>query len=216
MSTTASVEHYIQAISEPELPNMFNPWSQNCNCDLHEDAYLQRRQRLKEHMSTAGIRYVLCGEAVGYAGAVHSGIPFTSERLLVQGAIPRVTDCLHGRLTTRKLPFSEPSATIVWSKLYELGIAEQTILTNSVPWHPVGKTGPHSNRTPTESEKEAGLAMLPLMLDIYPNAIIVAVGNIASENLTAIGIEHHKVRHPANGGATAFRDGLQHITSGRQ
>lgn len=200
-----SVLNFIAAVSEPRLPGMFNPWGEECPTEIDAGGYTARQHRLAIHMRRTP-RVVLIGEAPGYQGCRYSGLAFTSERLLHQGAIPGLG--VVPRITTRPSPWSEPSATIVWGSLYALGLAEDTVLFNAVPWHPMGKGGAHSNRTPTHSEIDAGAPFLQQFLSIYPGIPVVALGNTAAGLLERIGVDASTVRHPANGGATKFRSGM--------
>lgn len=202
------ISEFIAAVSKPQLEGMFNPWSQACPTERDPTGYLARRERFRAHMNSDA-KVVLIGEAPGYQGCRYSGIAFTSERLLLEGQIPGIE--LPERITDRNRPWSEPSATIVWGALHELGIADKAVLFNAVPWHPMGKNGIHSNRTPTPDEKAAGLPYLSWFLGLYPDAFVVALGNTAAENLDEVGVEYTKVRHPANGGATKFREGIREL-----
>src|SRR5690606_29435965 len=83
---------------------LFNPWVERCPDDLDSNGPEEKLRRLAAHLECAP-DFILCGEAAGYQGCRHSGIAFTSERLLGEGAIPRVAAT--GRLTSRRLPFSE-------------------------------------------------------------------------------------------------------------
>jgi hypothetical protein len=153
--------------------------------------------------------FLVVGEASGYLGMRRSAIAFTSERLLLEGAIPRVSPPA-GRLTTRRLPYSEPSATIVWKTLKALGIAERTILWNALPMHPFKPGNFESNRTPTDDELMQGATAMSLLLEAFPRARLVAVGRKSELLLERMGIRPAKqVRHPANGGAIAFAEGLR-------
>jgi len=185
---------------------LFNPWRSRCTHDLFADAAAQRLERLGEHLKKSP-RLILVGEACGYQGCRYSGIAFTSEKLLAAGTIPRVD--VTGRLTSRALPFSEPSATIVWRQLHALGVAQQSVLWNTLPLHPHLAGKPWSNRTPTPAEFEAGQAALIGLLEAFPRARIVAVGRHAGMRLrTLTSRSIHEVRHPARGGATLFASGL--------
>ena len=115
------------------------------------------------------------------------------------------------RITSRPRPWSEPSATIVWKTLYELKLAEHTVLFNAVPWHPEGRKGPLSNRTPTSIEQAEGHLYLKLFLALFPDTPLAALGATASAALEALGMSHARLRHPAYGGATKFRDGLHRL-----
>ena len=48
-----------------------------------------------------------------------------------------------------------------------------------------------------------------MFLQLFDGVPVAALGNTASDNLNMLDIEHTKLRHPANGGATLFRDGLK-------
>lgn len=111
-------------------PGLFNPWRQSCTHDRPINTTEQKLARLAAHLD-CNAKLILVGEAPGYQGGRYSGVAITSERLLLEGMIPRMP-ALQGRLTDRAKPFSEPSATIVWGKLQELGIAGEVILWNSV------------------------------------------------------------------------------------
>ncbi len=142
-----------------------------------------RCARLAQYLgSREHARWLLVGEAAGYRGARVSGLAFTSERQLT-GAGP-----------------AEASATIVHRTLVELGVADDVLLWNVVPTHPGTAT---SNRTPTRAEVAAGL---PFAGRLAQGRRVVAVGRVAA---AALGAPY--VRHPARGGAAAFRDGLRAV-----
>lgn len=188
-------------------PGLFNPWRESCPHDRPINTTEQKLARLAAHLD-CDAKLILVGEAPGYQGCRYSGVAFTSERQLIEGVIPRMPQ-LQGRLTDRGKPFSEPSATIVWRKLRELGIADDVILWNSVQLHPHHPGQPHTNRTPSRDESSLGLPALHLLSAHYPNATFVAIGKNADDILRDAGIPATKVRHPANGGANKFRDGLE-------
>ena len=142
-----------------------------------------RRERLAAYLeSRARAEIVLVGEAAGYRGARISGIPFTSERQLT-GAGP-----------------AEASATIVHRVLADLGLEENVLLWNVVPTHPHEPGRAYTNRRPTRGEVESSSRFLGL---VARGRHVIAVGRLA-ESVTGAPY----VRHPAHGGAAAFRDGL--------
>lgn len=207
-SSSAKLAAALVATLPAGMSGLFNPWRDTCQDDEACNTPDSKLARLAAHLDCQPA-FILCGEAPGHLGCRHSGIAFTSERLLMEGAIPRVAR-LQQRLTSRKLPFSEPSATIVWKALYRLGIAENTILWNALQMHP-HKAGDHrSNRTPTPAEIALGEPALRILVRAYPGARIVAVGRKSEGLLQTMGITPAAtVRHPANGGATEFANGLQ-------
>lgn len=198
---------FFRRISAPSAHNVFNPWSdRDPGTDMRDDAPRHRLQRLRQHLDCRP-RWILVGEASGYQGCHVSGIPFTSERLILEGRIPRVPAT--GRLSGRTRPWSEHSATTVWGTLHDLGVADRTILWNAFPWHPHQMGDRQSNRTPTPAERRAGLPVLESLLDAFPAATVFAVGRHAETSLRELGREAHYVRHPSMAGAATFRQTLR-------
>jgi uracil-DNA glycosylase len=145
-----------------------------------------RRKRLSDYLARrAEAQLLLVGEAAGYLGARVSGVPFTSERQLT-GAGP-----------------AEATATIVHRVLAELGIEEDVLLWNVVPTHPHRRGEPASNRKPRAEEIAASR---PFLEELARARQVVPVGRVAG---AALGIEG--IRHPAHGGAVAFRQGLARL-----
>jgi len=141
------------------------------------------RERLDAYLEARlETQVVLVGEAAGYRGARVSGIPFTSERQLT-GYGP-----------------AEASATIVHRALAELSLEEDVLLWNVVPTHPGTADG---NRRPTRAEVDAAR---PFLDEVVRGRFAIAVGRLAHD---ALGAPY--VRHPAHGGAAAFRAGLAAI-----
>lgn len=194
------------------IPGLFNPWVDLCPEDESWNGPEAKRDRLAAHLDCSP-DFILCGEAPGYQGCRHSGIAFTSERLLMEGSVPRLP-AVKDRLTKRERPYSEPSATIVWKTLYRLGIAEKTILWNAVQLHPYRPGVFNSNRTPAPAEVALGVPAMRMLVEAFPSARIVAVGKKAEGLLSSLGISlAATVRHPANGGALAFSKGLELLVS---
>jgi hypothetical protein len=193
----------ITALLGPTPPNVFNPWRDiDPTTDLSPDAPATRIERLRAHLAVDA-RYVFVGEAAGYQGCKVTGIAFTSERLMLEGRIPRIRLDVP-RLTSRERPWSEPSATTVWGTLHSLGIAADAVLWNAYPWHPHRRGEAHSNRTPTRTERMAGLTVLRSLLHAYPEARVFAVGRNAQASLSELGVAAVTLRHPSMGGAMEF------------
>jgi uracil-DNA glycosylase len=139
-----------------------------------------RRGRLAAYLAEkAAAPILVVAEAPGYRGTRVSGIPLTSERQLT-GIGP-----------------AEATATIVHRVLAELGLTDDVLLWNLVPTHPGTST---SNRPPTRQEIDAGE---PFLAELARGRRVLPVGRLAHARLGG-----HYVRHPAHGGASAFRAGL--------
>jgi uracil-DNA glycosylase len=89
-----------------------------------------------------------------------------------------------------------------------VNVAHNTILWNAYPWHPFQADKPHSNRTPTRTERAAGAPVLIALLDAFPHADVFAVGRHAEQAISELGRSATALRHPSMGGAVRFREGL--------
>lgn len=208
-----SLAHALVATLPHGRAGLFNPWLDAGPDDTALNDAEARIGRLAAHLACEP-EFICVGEAAGWLGMKRAAVAFTSERLLLEGAIPRVP-VPAGRLTTRRLPYSEPSATIVWKTLRQLGIAERTILWNALPLHPFKPGEPDSNRTPTDAELLQGAPAMRLLVEAFPQAKVVAIGRKSELLLGQMGIPTAgQVRHPANGGATAFSSGLAALKIG--
>lgn len=203
-----ALQSLIQDIAAYTSPDVFNPWRDRDPLDHANDGPAARCERLHKHFD-CNARFLMIGEAPGYQGCHFSGVPFTSEHLLLGGdggsRVPRVS--VRDRISTRPTPWREPSATIVWRQLYALGIQDSTVMWNSYAWHPHKPGEPMSNRTPTQFELTDGADILRAVVDRFQDATVIAIGNSAEWTLGKLGIEPAaKVRHPSMGGANKFRE----------
>jgi uracil-DNA glycosylase len=146
---------------------------------------------------------LLVGEAMGYAGGRFTGIAFTAERTLHRWGRP------YRATSVRPEGWAEQSGTIVHGALEALALAADTVLWNVVPAHPQRPGEPLSNRTPAVAELRAGAEVLGELIERLQPRATIAVGRSAERALAELGLAcDAAVRHPANGGATAFRNGL--------
>jgi len=213
-----SIEKFIRLLKRSPSRAVFNPWYQvDKENDLGRNAPSVRREQLRAYLCErlGKARLGVIGEALGYRGGHFSGIPMTSERMLLgkkrdEGIKPKqIFSGISPRRTSKRQDgFSESTATIVWSTLLKLGVApEQFVLWNAFPWHSFDpRRGVLSNRTPTNAERAAGLSVLKAFLDLFPCDEVVALGNTAASQLKELNAEMHRIRHPASGGAKLFRE----------
>ena len=226
--STQSVETFIRLLKKSPSGKVFNPWWQiDKQNDIGRNAPGIRRRQLRAYLckrlKTA--RLAVIGEALGYRGGHFSGIPMTSERVLLgkkkdDGIEPShifssIALCRTSKPQKWGDGFSEPTATIVWSTLLKLGLwPEQFVLWNAFPWHSFDpRLGILSNRTPTKSERSAGLPVLKAFLDLFPCDEIVALGNVAASQLKELNADMHRVRHPTSGGAKLFRQQIAEVVN---
>jgi hypothetical protein len=146
-------------------------------------------------------------EAPGYRGCRFSGVPLVSEKQLLDPDFP-----LDGIPTSRDGPLGEQSATI-----YGRVLAERRPLVftwNTVPFRPHKPGQPLTNRRPTQAEVDACAPTLRALVDVLRPCVVVAVGRVAEEALARLGHAPTYVRHPAQGGARLFAEGMTRVLDG--
>jgi uracil-DNA glycosylase len=220
------IDDFLRLLKNSPSGAVFNPWWQvDKQNDVGHDALGIRRNQLQAYLQerVGKSKVAIIGEALGYRGGHFSGIPMTSERILLgkkkdSGIDPeQVFSSIKPRRTSksRNCPdgFSEPTATIVWSTLLRLRLKpEQFVLWNAFPWHSFDpRRGMLSNRMPNKSERSAGLSVLKAFLHLFRCDEIVALGNVAASQLKELNVESHKARHPASGGAKLFQQQIGRI-----
>ena len=222
-------ERFVASLGGYRAAGVFNPWSEvDPLHDLDDQAPRVRRQQLLSYLrERIGVAdSLLCAEAIGYQGGHFSGIPMTSERLLLgglehKGLMPELVfrdrePQRTSRPDLRPQGFTEPTATVVWGFLADHGIdPRRVVLWNAFPWHPFdpGK-GMLSNRTPRDDELSEGHRVLLHLLRLGSFRQVIAIGEKSAVQLRHLGVEASKVRHPANGGAGKFRAQMRSLLGG--
>ena len=238
------VDNFLRLLKRSPSGAVFNPWwevdEQN---DIGRHAPAIRRRQLRAYLRKrlGKAKLALIGEALGYRGGHFSGIPMTSERILLgekkdvvaalsergncYGAVSRggqrpplqIISDIKPRRTSKpgkcRDGFSEPTATIVWGALLRLGLKpDQFVMWNAFPWHSFDShRSLLSNRMPNKSEQAVGLPVLKAFLEFFPCEQVVALGKIAAAQLEELNVNAHRVRHPASGGARLFRQQIAKI-----
>lgn len=218
-----SLGKFLAALANATTPaTVFHPWRDfDAANDVGPDAPEHRLRHLTAYLEArlGQAKLLLIAEAPGYRGCKFSGIAMTSERALLQdsGLLPSSPyfDGPKNRTSNVKAAWVpadgmiEPTASIVWSAIGRLNISpREVVLWNSYAFHPWQPGDRMSNRTPQDHEIQDGLPILEAFLGMFPSVRTVAVGRKAEVWLQKIGAPATAVRHPANGGATAFNQGL--------
>ncbi len=227
MMPNKAVSEFISSVDRaPVQADVFNPWHDvDKENDIGPPAPGIRRAQLAHYLRVRleRVKYCLIGEALSYQGGHFTGVPMTSERILLgfqkdrgidpeaifPGAQPRQTS----RPEIMPKGFNEPTATIVWGTIFKLGVDPLSIVIwNAFPWHPFDPAkGTLSNRRLTRGEVLRGLPVLDALLGLCPRAKIAAVGRISARSLELLNKKFRLCRHPAQGGATAFRTQFQNF-----
>ena len=226
--SSKSMDEFLRLLKKSPSGAVFNPWWEvDKENDIGRNSPATRRNQLRAYFQKRLRKAYLAviGEAVGYRGGHFSGIPMTSERLLLgRSKTVRLKSNdffsdINPRRTSKpeKCPdgFSEPTATIVWGTLLQHGLKpDQFVLWNAFPWHSFDpRCGRLSNRMPNNSERAAGLPVLKGFLELFPCEQVVALGKIAAAQLEELNVNADCVRHPASGGAKLFRHQIAKIVN---
>jgi hypothetical protein len=218
---------FITNLQQYQRPGVFNPWRDiHPSLDIHPDAPAIRRRQLELflRMRLNQARYLLIAEALSYQGGRFTGIPMTSERILL-GHQPELDYtqilgqpgertsnpvCPDFNLTQQQFGFAEPTATIVWGALLEHLKPREFILWNTFPFHPFkNEDNPLTNRTPTNQELADGLNYAEELLKIFPEVKLITIGRLAAQTLKKIKSDVTQVPHPAQGHANDFRNEIK-------
>ena len=144
-------------------------------------------------------------EAPGPWGCRFSGVPLVSEQQLLDPAFP-----LDGRPTSLRAlhgePLKEYSGGIYWRAMEPRWGRFWTW--NAVPFHPHKPGEPLTIRAPRAREIRQFADALAAVVEAVQPGRVVALGRVAERALAAVGVESTYVRHPSQGGATAFREGM--------
>jgi len=180
-------------------PNVFNQYS------IKDPSGIIRLNNLRLYLNFVKPNLILIGEAAGYHGCRWSGIPFTSEHIMLNSEIPlfRKNEFKQSSKGTLK---KEKSATIVWNTIKDFTLIP--LLWNIFPFHPHELGNLRKNRTPTINEVELGKEYLENIRNTYPKAMLVAVGKVAQKKLKILDITSKEVRHPSFGGKKLFQKRL--------
>ncbi len=188
----------------PSSDTLFNPYR-----DVHPDidqpcASDIRRENMRRYLATYTVRppIFLLAEAPGPWGCRFSGVPLVSEAQLVDSDFP-----LCGAPTSRaETPHHEYSARIYWRVLRTY--FPKFFTWNTVPYHPHHHGKPLSIRTPTAAEINASTDVLAALVGELKPARILAIGRKAERALRITGTPGTYVRHPSQGGARLFAEGV--------
>lgn len=165
-----------------------------------------------QEMRERSPKVLLLGEAPGFRGMRLTGVPFTN-RTIMEG--PANAFGLFGPGKGYVLPpdaagvAAEPTATVMWDVLAELGFLP--LLWSACPWHTHVPGKPLSNRTPNASEAALGTPFWQALAAEFAIETVVAVGNVAHHSLQRSGLDVTKIRHPAHGGRSGFKRGLEEL-----
>ena len=196
-------------------PGLFNQYRSRDHAVDRALAPSIRRDNLFAYFSSFRKRpsLLLLGEAPGPWGCRFSGIPFTGERQLLAHSLPfcgkQSSRDEPGISVRRKPPYISNSARLFWSTM--LPFHPRFIVWNCVPFHPYDTGNILSVRTPTASEVLYYSHILAEIILLLKPDRIIAVGRKAQFSLSHLGVPCDYVRHPSQGGAIKFKNGINSV-----
>jgi len=197
------VEKFINFLKQQKNSSvLFNPY-------LSPDLANNLKLYLELMIKTSARRVLLVGEAPGYRGCKHTGIPFTSGGVFQEIKHPLINQ-LRKKLVLEQIE-SENTASIVWRYLSDCAITP--LFWNAFPFHPHPKNKPNQNRAPNQTEIKKGVNYLVHLQNIFKAEVIAGVGRngtkAAQLAFPELNIEY--IRHPSHGGKTEFISGISKI-----
>jgi hypothetical protein len=130
-------------------------------------------------------------------------VPITSEEQLLDPAFP-ITGV---QSSNRPQPHGEYSARIFWGLLQEH--FPRFFVWNACPVHPYRPGKPLSIRSPRVRELRRFVPLTRQLVEIMQPSRVLAVGRKAEQVLGWAGTDCTYVRHPSQGGATLFAQGVR-------
>ena len=207
------------------LPDLFNPFRERDPAYEGRSAARVRRENLAAYFAAldglgGGPRDLWLAEAPGATGTRRTGIPLVDERELemanrayaIAPALRRATRADAGA------PRGTSTGRAIWQEIGRTGY--RPVLWNVLLHHPERYvSGRLTNRAPRVGEVRY---FAPLIRGAYERWCydtaaerpprVVAIGKFAERAALALGLPAvHYVRHPAQGGLTAFRAGMARL-----
>jgi hypothetical protein len=198
---------FVQALAAIRLPNVFNPYGEQCDVHDRANAPALRRRALRtylESVTALGSDTIWMGRDLGYRGGRRTGLALTDElHLPVFARIypgSEVVKATHGAVV------AERTAAEIWGILSQLEIPP--LLWNVFPFHPHEPGQAFTNRKFTSRELRTVDELNGELVQMLGIRRIIAIGQDAGSYATQFGTPIESVRHPSYGGVTEFRAGI--------
>ena len=196
-----------EIFSLPSGEGLFNPYrDQVASLDV-PGAPALRQENFREYLSTynESPSLFLLAEAPGPWGCRFSGVPLVSESQLADPEFP-----IHGQPTSLEpTPHSEYTANIYWRVLAPW--FPRFFTWNTVPFHPYKGDELLSIRNPRNGEVKQFIPLVDAMIDLLKPDRILAIGRKAEYALNRLDKQCTYVRHPSQGGARKFEQGVRSV-----
>jgi hypothetical protein len=201
---------FVQALVAIRLPNVFNPYSDQCGVHDRANAPSLRRDALRSYLEAAkalGVDTIWMGRDLGYRGGRRTGLALTDEQHLT--ALSSVYPGSTASKSTHGPVIAERTAAEIWSLLAQLDLPP--LLWNVFPFHPHDPDQPFTNRKFSARELAQVHDLNAKLIGWLEIRRIVAIGQDAAGYAERFGVQVECVRHPSYGGITDFRAGIRKL-----
>jgi len=201
---------FVQALASIQLPNVFNPYADQCAVHDRANAAALRRKSLRSYLQAVealGVDTIWMGRDLGYRGGRRTGLALTDELHLtaVAGLYPGADTAK----ATLGPVVAERTAAEIWSVLGQLDIPP--LLWNVFPFHPHEADDPFTNRKFMAKELSVVDELNSELVQWLGIRRIIAIGQDAAGYGAQFGAPVECVRHPSYGGTTEFREGMRRL-----
>lgn len=201
---------FVQALASIQLPNVFNPYADQCEVHDRANAAATRRKSLRSYLQAVeslGVDTIWMGRDLGYRGGRRTGLALTDEQHLaaVAGLYPGAQAV---KVTLGPI-VAERTAAEIWSVLSQLEVPP--LLWNVFPFHPHEPGDPFTNRKFTAKELSVVDELNAELVRWLGIRRIIAIGQDAAGYGAQFGAPVECVRHPSYGGTTEFREGMRRL-----
>lgn len=205
-----NAEKFVQALASIRLPNVFNPYADQCGVHDQAHAAESRRNSLRSYLDAVqalGVDTIWMGRDLGHRGGRRTGLALTDEQHL-SAVARRYPGAQAAKVTTGPI-VKERTAAEIWRLLDRLDVPP--LLWNVFPFHPHEVDAPFTNRKFTAGELRRVDELNAELVKGLGIRRIIAIGDDAARYGAKFGAPVERVRHPSFGGTSDFRTGMQRI-----
>lgn len=201
---------FVQSLAAIRLPNVFNPYADQCAVHDRSTAPAMRRKALRTYLDAVdalGVDTIWLGRDLGYRGGRRTGLALTDEQHL--SSLASLYPGADAAKATLGPVVSERTAAEIWGMLRLLDAPP--LLWNVFPFHPHQADHPFSNRKFSARELSVVDELNSVLVRWLGIRRIIAIGQDAAGYAAQFGLPVECVRHPSYGGTTEFRDGMRRL-----
>lgn len=205
-----NASRFVEALAAIQLPNVFNPYADQCDVHDRANAAAMRRRSLRTYLQAVealGVDTIWMGRDLGYRGGRRTGLALTDEQHL--SAVSNLYPGADAAKATLGPIVAERTAAEIWRVLGQLDIPP--LLWNVFPFHPHEAGDPFTNRKFTAKELSVVDEFNSELVRWLGIRRIIAIGQDAAGYGNQFGAPVECVRHPSYGGTADFREGMRQL-----